>query len=68
MIIEFPKRDIITQADLEAIFAVEANFDVMLELVYRRIAAGAIIEPGALTMNMRNRPIRAVAEKERRAG
>jgi hypothetical protein len=68
VIIEFPKRDIITQADLEAIFAVEANFDVMLELAYRRIAAGATIEPGALTMNMRNRPFRAVAEQERRAG
>ncbi len=68
MVIEFPKRDVISQEELAPVCAVEAQLDEILEILYRRIAAGAAIEPGALTVNMRRRPIRAVEEKERRVG
>ena len=68
MVIEFPKRDIISQEELTPVCAVEAQLDEILEILYKRLAAGASIEPGALTVNMRRRPIRAVEEKERRVG
>lgn len=68
MIIDFPKRDVITQAELAVIAAIERNFDRILELLYRRFRAGACIEPGPLTLNMRRRPIPAVGEQDRRVG
>ena len=68
VVIEFPKRDVISQEELKPVCAVEGQLDEMLEVLYRRFAAGARIEPGTLTLNMRRRPIRAVDEKERRVG
>ena len=64
MVIEFPKKDVISQEELRPIFAAEGQVDVMLEVVYKRHEAGAIIEHGPLKLNMRRRPIRAVEEKE----
>lgn len=68
MIVEFPKLDVITQAELEVIAAIERNYDEALELAYKRFRAGARIEQGALTINMRRRPIPAVGEQGRRVG
>jgi hypothetical protein len=68
MLIEFPKKDVISQEELKPVSTVEGHLDEMLEVLYQRLAAGARIEPGALTVNMRRRPIRAVEEKERRVG
>lgn len=68
MIVEFPKLDVITQAELEVIAAIERNYDEALELLYQRYRAGARIESGALTVNMRRRPIPVVGEQGRRVG
>lgn len=68
MVIEFPKRDVISQEELKPVCAVEAQLDEMLEILYQRLVAGAAVETGALTLNMRRRPIRAVQEDERRVG
>ena len=68
MILKFPKRDVITQAELAVIAAIERNLDMVLEILYRRFRAGARIEPGPLTVNMRRRPIPVVGEQDRRAG
>ena len=64
MVIEFPKKDVISQEELRPIFAAEGQVDVMLEVVYKRREAGATVEPGPLKLNMRRRPIRAVEQKE----
>lgn len=55
MPIEFPRKDVMSQEELKPGST-------------KRLAAGARIEPGALTVSMRRRPIRAVEAKERRAG
>jgi hypothetical protein len=68
MIIEFPRKDVISQEEMKPVCAVECHLDEMLEIIYQRLAAGAVIEPGTLTVNMRRRPIRAVSERGRRAG
>jgi hypothetical protein len=68
VILKFPKRDVITQAELAVIAAIERHFDKVLELLYKRFRAGARIEPGPLTVNMRRRPIPVVGGQDRRAG
>lgn len=68
MVIGFPKRDIIGQEELAPVCAVEAQLDEILEILYKCLAAGASIEPGAFTGDMRRQPIQAVEENECRVG
>lgn len=67
-LIEFPKKDIITQKELEPICLIETQLDLVLGELYQRREAGATIEDGPLTLRMRHRPARAIVADRHQAG